>query len=74
MQKRDIIMTEIIQNIRISKQGDFSWVTNDYPLLIGFVEFYMINTCSTCEPDMPENDFADKMIIPLQNLFETIMC
>lgn len=42
--------------------------------MIGFKEFFRINICTICDTESPENDFSDKMVFPLQNLFETILC
>ena len=73
MDKREILFVDIIQNIRISKQGDFCWLTNDYPLMIGFKEFFKINVCTICEQSSEFEVISQKMVIPLSNLFETIL-
>ena len=49
--EREIILKEIIDNIRLSKLGDFCWVTNDYPLMIGFKEYARINSYDLGESD-----------------------
>jgi hypothetical protein len=65
MDKREYLFTEIIQNIRISKQGDFCWHTNDYPVMIGFKEFHRINVCTICDEQSEMETLSQKMVLPL---------
>lgn len=57
IEKRNRIMNEIILNIKINKKGDLCWMAYDYPLMIGFKEFYRINHCDICQQD--PNDYAE---------------
>ena len=46
--KRELIVSQIIQNIKINKHGDLCWMSLNFPLMIGFTEFYKINCCPYC--------------------------
>jgi hypothetical protein len=48
IEKRDKIFDRLLNNLIVNSKGDICWLEYDQPLLIGFKEYYRINSCERC--------------------------
>jgi len=73
-----------LSKIRINAVGDLCWVDKDCPLLLGFKEFFRINSCAVCDShffagqatttEFQENTKrASQMVTSLQNFMHNLI-